>query len=250
MKTPERHERYYSSYFYFDHWDITHYGGAEHTVDEVYELSNAYYKIVGIASRHEYGPDDSVSSSKVYTAIVKKDSAATYGYYLIAQKFNDSTSLKDLYTEYLLSDQWKTLENFSNDMNTENIVYVDLDSDGIEELLITAFDYPNGLGAAALLTSINGEIVCVMTAWQSSTSSINESLTIMVDTITNKPVLAKTSFVNGWGNYGPILSLYHYNKGTASEAIPLLDCEIYVDERDQFGWHGAEITYSVVVLPN
>ena len=84
IKAPEKQERYYNGYYYFDHWDITHYDSPEHTITMVYDLTGGFYKITGTAGTYEYGPDDTLYDVHAFTALVKKDAAAKFGYYLFA----------------------------------------------------------------------------------------------------------------------------------------------------------------------
>ena len=243
MNAPEKHERYYNGYFYFSHWDITHFGGVRHTVDEVYTLSNDYYRITGIAHRYDYGPDIDPIASEVYTAVVKKDTDATHDYYLVAIEYGESGTLEDInreiinagntgssqdsqvdiyaiYDEYLTSKKWQLIDSFSNEMSIDDKTYIDLDSDGIDELLITAstgIDYGDS-SASALLAIVNNEVVCSLSAWTLNTSgSQQEQLMIVVEDSSNKPFLAKKGFRNAWGDYGSTLVVYNFSNGTVSE---------------------------------
>lgn len=88
MISPQKHARYYDGYFYFDHWDLTHFNSPEYTIDEIYDLSNAYFKVLGTAICHEYATGN-VLDSKSFTVIVKQDPAAVHGYFLISQKYEN-----------------------------------------------------------------------------------------------------------------------------------------------------------------
>ena len=96
MIAPEEHIRYYNGYFYFVHigdCEERFWFGYDYTVDSVYHIANEYYKIEGEAILYDYADGNWIETKK-YSALVKKDSAATYGYYLLAQAYDDLLKTK------------------------------------------------------------------------------------------------------------------------------------------------------------
>ncbi len=91
MAAPEEHVRYYDGYFYFGHIGDREervWYGYDYAVDTVYDLSNGYYRIVGKASQYDHA-EGYLTDAKAYEAIVKKDTAAAYAYFLVAQRFSE-----------------------------------------------------------------------------------------------------------------------------------------------------------------
>ena len=91
MVAPETHIRYFDGHYYFGHIsDLENrlWGGYDFTVDTVCDLLNGYYKIEGYADYYHYATGE-FEERKTYEAIVKKDAAADYGYYLLAQRFGE-----------------------------------------------------------------------------------------------------------------------------------------------------------------
>ena len=145
----------------------------------------------------------------------------------------NNLSADEIYKAYLLLDKWKSLDSFSSEMKIDDKIFADLDFDGVNELLISASDAGDDFGtiqnASALLTIVNGKVVCVLTTWQLSSASRSNWLAIMLDNQTNEPVLAEIVFING-GYYGSRLTIYDFANGKASERISFVDMSYFAEE--------------------
>ena len=108
MNAPEDHIRYYNGHFYFSYGSDVEgrfWSGYDYTIDNVYDLLNDYYKITGKAAYYHYA-DGELEDTKTYEALVKKDAAAEYTYFLIAQRFSDyvNTDFSSGQLTYMLED--------------------------------------------------------------------------------------------------------------------------------------------------
>ena len=94
MASPEAHVRYFDGYFYFGHiGDVEErlWFGYDYTIDNIYDLSDGYYKAEGKATYFHYATGEP-EESRAYEAIVKRDAAADYAYFLLSQRFGDAVN--------------------------------------------------------------------------------------------------------------------------------------------------------------
>ena len=107
MVAPEEHIRYYDGYFYFGHigdCEERLWFGYDYTADTVYDLLNGYYKIEGKATLFHYATGE-FEESKAYEALVKKDAAADYAYFLLAQRFGNDANPDIVNDDYIDEDE-------------------------------------------------------------------------------------------------------------------------------------------------
>ena len=137
------------------YWDIFGLSrGYQFMINEIQDLGNSYYKIIGLA---DYYDCDEFIESFYYTALIKKDDLAQFGYFLIAQNYTDEF----IYTSYLKNNIIPSLgiakANFSVDYeskifgwcNTTGVISAmiqDLDGNGIKELSVFYIEKQNNEG--------------------------------------------------------------------------------------------------------
>ena len=159
-------------------------------------------------------------------------SETPFAYEVSEVSYIDLDDNYSLYYDFMETDEWK----FANGEGSENgfiddsfeyvdYILVDVDNNGVEELWVESSEwnpmFPHSV--SGLYTIINGEVIRVISGYETGGSIGGNKLKLFYDTFTDSYVPTLQGHIGGFGGSAVYCAFYKYNGPKAEEIVHIME---------------------------